>query len=89
MAGPSVVMNAESGGWGGGMLSAPWAKPKAEIRTFHVSSKAFDIFCSVYLLKPTNIIHAPQFLKYRHTFSLLVLCCGMTRNLLTLNIIFI
>ena len=42
-------------------------KPKAEIRTFHVWSKAFDIFCSVYLLKPTNIMHAPQFLKYRHT----------------------
>ena len=39
-------------------------KPNAEIRTFHVSSKAFDIFCSVYLLKPTNIMHAPQFLKY-------------------------
>ena len=43
------------------------SKPKAEIRTLYVRSKAFDIFCSVYLLKPTNTMHALQLLKYRHT----------------------
>ena len=41
-------------------------RAKSEIRSFPQWSKAFQIFMSVFLMKPDNALAAPKMLKYMH-----------------------
>ena len=61
-----MTLTVRPGGSDGGPSVCVTPKPKSESRTFYSWSKAFDIFCSVYLLKPGNTMQATKLFQYRH-----------------------
>ena len=61
-----MTLTVRPGGNDGGPSVCVTPKPKSESRTFYSWSKAFDIFCSVYLLKPGNTMQATKLFQYRH-----------------------
>ena len=61
-----MTLTVRPGGTDGGPSVCVSPKPKSDSHTFYAWSKAFDIFCSVYLLKPGNTVQATELFQYRH-----------------------
>ena len=61
-----MTLTVRPGGTDGGPSVCVSPKPKSDSHTFYAWSKDFDIFCSVYLLKPGNTVQATKLFQYRH-----------------------
>ena len=61
-----MTLTVRPGGDNAGPSVCVAPKPKADLQTFYSWSKAFDIFCSVYLIKPANNLIATKLFQYRH-----------------------